>query len=138
MSADQIREIGKGPIGAYFSAMVAATIFHWQVKKWAHRIPQRVGKKGRARLLREHQTELQIAKALSIAGICTPILCIKIGWLSNHDWRGLGIGVGLMCLLPLGYIVAANVLRGSEAIKEPLRNNLYKLVDLVDHGGAWK
>jgi len=29
-------------------------------------------------------------------------------------------------------------LRQVISIKEPLRNNLYKLVDLVDHGGAWK
>ena len=35
-------------------------------------------------------------------------------------WLGLGLGLGLMSFLSLGYVVAGNVSRGREAIKEGL------------------
>lgn len=42
------------------------------------------------------------------------------GRMGNHDWRGLGIGAGLASFLPVSYIVAANIMHGTERIKEAM------------------
>jgi hypothetical protein len=41
-------------------------------------------------------------------------------WISDYDWRGLGIGVGLACFLPVAYIVASNIVYGIEKVKEAM------------------
>ena len=120
MSAEQIRSIGCGPVGAVASAIVASLLFRWQVKKWDRWVPMKFGGKGRAELLAEHKTTLRVAKVLSCVGICIGLLCYMSGWLNHYDWRGLGLGVGLMSILLIGYIVAANVMRGPRAMKEIL------------------
>jgi len=40
--------------------------------------------------------------------------------MGDHDWRGLGIGFGLMSFLPVAYIAAANISHGTERIKEAM------------------
>jgi hypothetical protein len=40
--------------------------------------------------------------------------------MSDHDWRGLGVGAGLASFLPVSYIVAANMMHGTERVKEAM------------------
>lgn len=120
MSAEQIRAIGCGPIGAILSAIVASLVFHWQVKHWSRWIPAKVGEKGKKQLLQENKGTIGIAKALSIAGFLIGCLFYATGRMGNHDWRGLGVGVGLASFLPVSYIVVANIMHGTERIKEAM------------------
>jgi hypothetical protein len=48
------------------------------------------------------------------------MLSYKFGLLGQHDWRGLGVGLGLMAILPLSYVFAVNASQGSDAVKEVL------------------
>jgi drug/metabolite transporter (DMT)-like permease len=120
MTAEHIRSIGCGPIGAFASAIVGSLVFHWQVRRWSHLIPTNAGKKDTKHLLAEYKNTNRIAKAFSLAGIFVGILFYSTHWLSDYDWRGLGVGVGLACFLPVAYIVAANVMRGTEKLKEAM------------------
>lgn len=113
MSGEQI-------IGAVLSALIASLLFHWQVKHWSRWIPANVGKKGKKQLLKENRSTLQIARAISIGGFLGGVIFYATGLMGDHDWRGLGIGLGLMVFLPVSYILAANVTRGSEKIKEAI------------------
>jgi hypothetical protein len=40
--------------------------------------------------------------------------------MTGKDWRGIGIAFGLMVTLQVAYIVAANIMRGTEQVKEAL------------------
>jgi hypothetical protein len=119
MNAEQIRSVGCGPVGAIISALIASIVFHWQAKRWSTWIPTKVWKKGRELLLEENKSTLRIAKVLSVVGLCTGCL-FYAGWISKYDWRGLGLGFGLACFLPITYIVLANVKSGAERIKEAM------------------
>jgi hypothetical protein len=112
MSFDTIRPILSGIIGAVIAG--------WLVTKWARWVPVKVGAKARERLLKEYRVTIRVANALAVAGLCIGLVCYWSGWLSKHDWRGLGLGAGLMSFLPIGFMVAANAPRGREAIKECL------------------
>lgn len=112
MSFETIRPILSGIIGA----MIAG----WLATKWARWIPRTVGAKGRVQLLKEHRTTIRIANVLSFMGIMFALACYYGGWLHNNDWRGAGLGAGLMVFLPLCYIVVVNASRGMESIRECL------------------
>jgi len=120
MSDEQIRAIGCGPVGAILSATIASLFFHWQVKRWSRWIPTKVSGKGKKRLLEEYKGIIRTAKALSLAGFLIGYLFYASGRMNKHDWRGLGVGMGLACFLPVFYIVTANILHGSERIKEAM------------------
>jgi hypothetical protein len=120
MSVEQIRAIGYGPIGAILSAIIASLVFHWQVKHWSRWIPTKVGEKGKKQLLEEYKSTIRIAKTLSIAGFLIGCLFYATGWMGAYDWRGLGVGAGLASFLPVSYIVAANIMHGTERIKEAM------------------
>ena len=119
MSAEEIRSIGCGPIGAFISALIASMVFNWQVRHWSHRIPSKFHEKGKDQLLKEYKNTNRIAKALGLAGIFSGFLYYR-GQEFTDDWRGIGIALGLMCFLPVAYVVAANVMRGTERVKEAL------------------
>lgn len=120
MSAEQIRSIGNGPIGAILSALVASIIFHWQVRCWAHRMPTKFGKKDKDRLLSEYKMTNRIAKVFGLAGIATLFVYYRGQSSTGKDWRGLGIAWGLACSLPVFYVVMANIGRGADKVKEAL------------------
>jgi drug/metabolite transporter (DMT)-like permease len=120
MSAEEIRSIGCGPIGGLISAIIASVIFNWQVRRWSHRIPSKFGEKGKNLLLEEYKNTNRIAKVFGLAGLSFMFLYYKGQETTGDDWRGIGIALGLMCFLPVAYVVAANVLRGSERVKEAL------------------
>jgi hypothetical protein len=120
MSAEQIRAIACGPVGAILSAIIGSFVFHWLVKRWSRWIPTKVGEKGKKQLLQEYKNTLRIAKALSIGGFMIGFLFYASGWMDDHDWRGLGVGAGLASFLPVFYIVAANITHGAEGIKEAM------------------
>jgi hypothetical protein len=120
MNADQIHSIGCGPIGAVISAIIASTVFHWQVRHWSRWIPSKCGEKGKNQLLKEYKNTNRIAKVFGLAGLFTGLLFYKAHWISDHDLRGLGVGAGLACVLPVSYIVAANIMHGTERIKEAM------------------
>jgi hypothetical protein len=119
MSAEQIRAIGCGPIGALISAIIGSLIFNWQVKRWSHRISSKFGNKQKNQLLKEYKNTNLIAKTFGLVGISFGFLYYKGRW-TNDDWRGLGIAVGLMCFLPVAYVVTANIRHGTEKVKEAL------------------
>jgi hypothetical protein len=112
VSFDTIRPVLSGIIGAIIAG--------WLVNKMARWVPAKVGTKGRKRLLQEHKSTIRVANGLALLGIGIGILCYWSGWLSRNDWRGAGLGAGLMSILPVGYMVITNAARGAEAIKECL------------------
>ena len=120
MNAEELQALARGPAGSYFSALIAAVVFGWQAKKWARWIPQRVGKKGRARLLQENKTSIQLAKVLPLAGLGVVLLAIKAGWMRDDDLRRGGLFMGLIFLLPMMVILVAGLGRGKEGIKETM------------------
>jgi hypothetical protein len=120
MSAEEIRSIGCGPIGAFFSAIIASLIFNGQVRRWFHRIPTKFHAKEKDQLLKEYKNTNRIAKVFGLAGLYFAFLYYKGQQTTGKDWRGSGIALGLMCFLPVAYVVAANVTRGSERVKEAL------------------
>jgi len=120
MSAEEIRSIGCGPIGAVISAVIASLFFHWQVKRWSRWMPTKVGEKGKKHLLKEYRSTVRTAKTISLIGLFIGWLFYITHLINDHDWRGLGIGAGLMAFLPIAYIVAANIMHGTEKVKEAL------------------
>jgi hypothetical protein len=119
-STEQIRSIVCGPIGAIASAIVGSIVFHWQVKQWSRWIPTKVGEKGKKQLLDENKITIRTAKTLSVAGVFIGLLFYSSHWLSDNDWRGLGVGIGLASFLPIAYIVGANIMHGTEKVKEAM------------------
>jgi hypothetical protein len=120
MSAEQIRSIGCGPIGAVISAIIASLIFHWQVKRWTRWIPSEFANKKKNDLLKEYKNTNRIAKVFALVGVLIGLLFYINHWISDYDWRGLGVGAGLATFLPIAYIAVANIRRGSERIKEAM------------------
>ncbi len=121
MSAEQIRTIGCGPIGALISAIIGSLIFNWQARRWTHRIPSKFGKKEKDQLLKEYGNTNRIAKVFALAGLFTALGYYRGQHeMTGRDWRGLGIALGLMCFLPVAYIVAANIIHGAKKVKEAL------------------
>jgi hypothetical protein len=121
MSAEQIRSIGCGPIGAVISAIIASLIFNWQVKRWSHRIPTNFGVKKKDQLLKEYKNTNRIAKIFGVVGLFTMLLYYRKNHeMTGSDWRGIGIAIGLMAFLPVAYIVVSNVMHGPEKMKEAL------------------
>jgi hypothetical protein len=106
--------------GAIASAIAGGLIFKWLTKKWSRRVPQRVGVKWRGRLLRENQSVLRLTRPLELAGFCAGGLFCASRWLRDNDARGLGLPLGLMCVLPLVWVALANTRGGTVAIKECL------------------
>jgi len=92
----------------------------WLTTKWARWVSVGVGRKGRDHLLQEHKVILRVANVLSLSGLLFTLPCYWSGWLSDHDWRGLGLGAGLMAFLPIGYITFVSASRGPDMIKECL------------------
>jgi hypothetical protein len=118
MSTEQIRAVGCGPILAILSAIVASVVFRWQVQRWSHWVPTKVGEKGKKQLLQENKDTIRIAKALSFFGFCVGCFFYVTGRMSKYDWRGLGVGGGLACFLPILYIIVKNITQGNEKMKE--------------------
>jgi len=83
-------------------------------------MPSKCGAKEKAQLLKEYKTTNRIAKAFGLAGLSAASLFYIKHWISDDDLRGLGVGVGLATFLPVAYVVAANVLHGTERVKEAL------------------
>ncbi len=107
-------------IRPFLSGIIGAMIAGWLTTKWARWVSAGVGRKGREHLLQEHKVTLRVANVLSLSGLLVALPCYWSGWLSDHDWRGLGLGAGLMAFLPIGYITLVSASRGSEMIKECL------------------
>jgi hypothetical protein len=121
MSAEEIRSIGCGPIGALISAIIGSLIFNWQTRRWSHLIPSKFGKKEKDQLLKEYKNTNRIAKVFGMLGISTMLLFYrKQNETTGSDWRGIGIAVGLMAFLPVAYVVAANIFKGTKKVKEAL------------------
>jgi hypothetical protein len=112
MSFETIRPILSGIAGALLAG--------WLTTKWARWVSVGVGRKGRERLLQEHKVTIRVANVLSFTGFLAALLCYWTGWLSDHDWRGLGLGAGLMAFLPIAFITVVFASRGPEMIKECL------------------
>jgi len=110
LSFDMILQALLGILGAILGS--------WLIAKLAKWVPAAVGAKGQEQLLKEHKVTIRVANLLAIAGMVIGVLCYALGWLSRNDWRGAGLGVGLMSFLPVAYMIIANAPRGTEAIKE--------------------
>jgi hypothetical protein len=91
MSTEQIRSIVFGLIGVIASAIVASLIFHWQVKRWSHRMPSNFGKKEKTQLLKEYKNTNRIAKVFGLAGFSTMFIYYKGHSTTGSDWRGIGL-----------------------------------------------
>jgi len=102
------------------SAIVGTAIAWWLKTKWAKWLPVHFGAKDKNRLLEQYGPGIRVAHRLTVLGFCAGAFPYFIGWLGDHDWRGLGVAFGLACFLPLAYFAVTNARHGKEAIRESL------------------
>lgn len=102
------------------SAIVGTAIACWLKTRWSRWVPVHFGAKNKKQLLKQYGNSIKVAHGLTVFGFCAGVFPYFTGWMSKYDWRGLGVGFGLACFLPLAYFVATNANKGDDAIKESL------------------
>jgi hypothetical protein len=139
MDFDTIRPVISGLIGA--------TIAGWLAVKWAGKLPHAKSSSKQRSLVDNQRIILRCANIGAGLGIGAGLVLYFGGFLGRHDWRGLGLGAGLMALLPVVVIVFGNLRGGTESIKNGFLAYaiaqktpvvlLFPLMALMVAGGVW-
>jgi hypothetical protein len=109
MDFDTIRPLVSGLIGA--------TIAGWLAVKLAGRLPYAKNATKQRALLDEERLTIRYANLGAGIGLGIGLMFYFGGFLDRHDWRGIGVGGGLMGLLPFLVIVGRNLNGGMQGIK---------------------
>jgi len=112
MDFDSIRPLISGTIGAILAL--------WLTCSWARWIPTSRGRKSISDLKREYGTRVTIANWLAALGMFSAVGFYLFHIFPSNDWRGFGLGMGLMAGLPLAFIFGSTIYRGIEQTKECL------------------
>jgi len=100
------------------SGLVGGLIAIWLSYAWARWIPVSCGSKSPKTLKREYGSRVFIANGLCGFGMFAALGFYVFGYFPNNDWRGLGIGVGLMAGLPIAFMFLSTFYRGMISTKE--------------------
>ena len=100
------------------AAMAGASLSKWIANRFADKIPRRSGKKSARQLHSENRSRIIVANILAGLGLFFGITLYIIGVFPDHDWRGAGIGMGLMCLSPLLWILVSTISQGKQRVRE--------------------
>ena len=139
MDFDTIRPIISGLIGA--------TIAGWLAMKWAKRLPHANNRAKQKKLAKDQKGVIRFANIGAGIGLATGLILYLVGFLDSRDWRGFGLMMGLMALLPMLVIIIGNLRGGirqicagfsaySLAQKTPSAL-LFPLMGLMVCGGIW-
>ena len=98
------------------SGLLGAAIAAYLTRRWYKSMPRRIGKRSRAEVLREHRLAIRTANTFGIAGLVGGLALYKFGVFTSHDWRGLGVVVGLagtapLIIMPLSAVIASRSIR---------------------------
>jgi hypothetical protein len=104
-------------IRPFISGLIGAAVASWLTIKLAGRFPHsKDANKQRASVEDELMT-LRYANIAAGIGFGIGMMFYIGGFLDRHDWRGLGIGGGLMVFLPILIIIGRNLHGGVQGIK---------------------
>lgn len=139
MDFDTVRPIISGLIGA--------TIAGWLAVKWATRLPHARNQAKQRKLEREQKSVIFGANVGAGIALATGLVLYLGGILDNRDWRGMGLMMGLMALLPSLVIVSCNLRGGIRQIRNGFMAYalaqktppflLFSLMFLMFCGGLW-
>jgi len=139
MEFDTIRPIISGLIGA--------TIAGWLAVRWTKRLPHANNQSTQRKLAKNQKGVVRAANIGAGIGIATGLILYLGGFMDDRDWRGLGLAMGLMALLPMLVIIIANFKGGSRQVREGFAAYalaqkapsaiLFPLMGLMVCGGVW-
>lgn len=139
MDFDTIRPVISGLIGA--------AIAGWLAAKWSQRLPHAKNSRKQRALVEEQGLVLRWANIGAGLGVGIGLLLYVGGFLDQHDWRGLGLCLGLTALLPMMVIAVGNLRGGPQAIKNGFlafavvqktpAKLLFPLIGLMIAAGVW-
>lgn len=139
MDFDTIRPIISGLIGA--------TIAGWLAIKWAKRLPHAKNRGKQEKLAKDQKRVVLAANVGAGIAIVTGFVLYLGGVLDDRDWRGLGLIMGLMAVLPSLVIVTCNLQGGIRQIRDGFMAYslaqktppflLFTLMFLMFCGGLW-
>ncbi|GAA5496018.1 hypothetical protein Rhal01_02199 [Rubritalea halochordaticola] len=90
----------------------------WIANRFADKIPRGSGKKSARLLHSENRSRIIVANILAGLGILFGIVLYILGVFPDHDWRGAGVGMGLMGLLPLLWMLVSTISQGKQRVRE--------------------
>ncbi|NWK57639.1 hypothetical protein HW115_18625 [Verrucomicrobiaceae bacterium N1E253] len=139
MDFDTIRPVISGLVGATIAGYLAVR-FAKQLPHAAHRAKQK-------KLAKDQKIVIRVANIGAGIGLVSGLMLYYSGFLDSRDWRGFGLTMGLMALLPMLVIIIGNLRGGlhqvydgftaySLAQKTP-SNILFPLMGLMVCGGIW-
>ena len=102
------------------SGILGATIGEWLTKRWRRWIPTGLGSKSKKAIMRENAGRIKIANWLSFVGFLSSLAFYLTGYLSKYDWRGVGVGLGLMAGLSILWMIVSSVSGGAKRVQECL------------------
>jgi len=139
MDFDTIRPIISGLIGA--------AIAGWFAVRWTKRLPHANNRSTQRKLTKNQKGVVRAANIGAGIGIATGLIFYFGGFMDDRDWRGLGLAMGLMALLPMLVIIIGNFTGGSRQIREGFAAYalaqktpsaiLFPLMGLMVCGGVW-
>lgn len=104
-------------IRPFVSGLIGATIAGWLAVKVAGRLPYAKNTAKQRALVDEERLTIRYANIGAGIGLGIGLMFYFGGFLDRNDWRGIGVGGGLMGLLPLLVIVGRNLHGGIQSIK---------------------
>jgi hypothetical protein len=104
-------------IRPFLSGLIGASIAGWIAVKLAGRIPHAKNTSKQRALVDKDRRTLRYANFGAGIGLGLGFMFYFGGFLDRHDWRGVGLGGGLMGFLPLLIIVCRNLRGGMQGIK---------------------
>jgi len=110
MSIDEIRPFFSGIVAAIISFLLAHFLLKWLPNSYDGK-PKRV-------LKDEYGLKIKISNLLAILGINIGFSLYFFNCLPQSDWRGIGVGFGLMSMLPMLWLVGSSISNGVHSIKE--------------------
>ena len=129
------------------SGLIGATIAGWLAIKWAKRLPHAKNRGKQEKLAKDQKRVILAANVGAGIAIVTGLVLYLGGILDDRDWRGLGLMMGLMAVLPSLVIVTCNLQGGVGQIRSgfiaySLAQKtppflLFTLMFLMFCGGLW-
>lgn len=110
MNFDEIRPFLSGVIGAIISLFLARVFSKW--------LPKTYNGKPKEKLKGEYGLKIKVANILAFIGISIGFSLYFFNCLPRNDWRGIGVGFGLMSMLPMFWLIGSSISNGLPSVKE--------------------
>ena len=97
VTMDNINPTITGIFGTILSLLLA-----WGVRKY---LPSRIPNDRVEHICKVYEKRISVANLSSVFGFILGIMLYFFGIVPRNDWRGLGVGMGLISILPLSYFL---------------------------------